>query len=127
LPVEYSHTLNNWNPGTYYFRLAQKDHDGKISYSSVIRLEVIGEKIQAQILPNPLSKQGKMVVFSPKKQSFSWTIVDLMGRPLTQTHTSLLESGRNEWSFSMEAFTPGIYLVQFKTAEEQQSIKINKQ
>ncbi|HAD32959.1 MAG TPA: hypothetical protein DCF44_00360, partial [Chitinophagaceae bacterium] len=123
LPVEYSHTLKDWNPGTYYFRLAQKDHDGKISHSSVIRLEVLGEKIQVQIVPNPLNKQGKMVVFSPKKQSFSWTISDLMGRPLIRSHTSLLESGRNEWSFSMETFTPGIYLMQFKTADEQQSIK----
>jgi hypothetical protein len=127
VPVEYNHTLNDWHPGTYYFRLAQKDHDGKVSYSTVVRVEVLGEKIQAQIVPNPLSTQGKMVVFSPKKQSISWTILDLMGRPLIETQTSLLESGRNEWYFSMESFTPGIYLMQYKTADEQQSIKIHRQ
>jgi hypothetical protein len=127
VPVEYNHTLNDWHPGTYYFRLAQKDHDGKVSYSTVVRVEVLGEKIQAQIVPNPLSTQGKMVVFSPKKQSISWTILDLMGRPLIETQTSLLESGRNEWCFSMESFTPGIYLMQYKTADEQQSIKIHRQ
>jgi hypothetical protein len=50
-----------------------------------------------------------------------------MGRPLIETQTSLLESGRNEWYFSMESFTPGIYLMQYKTADEQQSIKIHRQ
>lgn len=66
----------------YYYRIKQRDADGKFTYSSIVSIDRLGDaNFDVQIVPNP-GRQGQVRIklISGKKRNVEYSIVNAVGK-----------------------------------------------
>ncbi len=112
----YSCTLDANSRSINYYRVLQKDLDGKISYSQTIVVQASTHRLLT-VYPNPVA--DKLYISSTEKIT-AITITDLQGRLLQQP---LL--GNNNY-ISVSQLTKGIYFIRLSADDKIQTIKFIK-
>jgi|GEM_PF-6493587 len=98
-----------------FYRLAQKDVDGSIRYSRILRFsDATG--VSMTLSPNPVDAATWMRISVNVSESAELVIVDGIGRILRRNR-QLLRSGLNSFSLDTEALQPGHYLVRLIGAD----------
>jgi Secretion system C-terminal sorting domain len=102
---------------TTYFRIKQIDLDGKVSYSTIIKLNFNKSAFTISVYPNPLKDFINISVGI----SLINTRVRLYSATSKLLQTKLLETGFSQLFF--KNYPSGIYLLKFENGESQKIIK----
>ncbi len=109
---EYLFTDANPLPGISFYRLLQKDRDGRILYSD-IRQITLKENIlnSLQISPNPVSNTlNALVKISNTPTETIVEIKDISGQVIS-TRQQVLQPGNNNLKINVAMLAPGTYLL----------------
>ncbi len=95
---------------TAYYRLNQKDFDGKSVYSVLVSLQKDGKNSHLKIYPNPISTQTDLTIeFSEKvENSLNIEIIDIQGRILYKNQS---EKGMECLKIPVANWARGLYFV----------------
>lgn len=108
---ELAYGFNDEKPSAVnYYRLAQKDLDGKINYSAVIRVEYASTENQVQLFPNPCSTDLNITLYSSVDNEATISLMDYTGRMVWQETFNTID-GANVKHVSTESLTPGMYIL----------------
>lgn len=113
---EYAFTHVTPTPGFNYYRLMQRDLDGRFSYSSVVSVQLNKEDIKLKVFPNPV-RDGYLNVLM--KEATQISIVDATGRSLL---SKWINAGIQP--IDVSSFANGIYFI--KTNTESITITIKR-
>jgi len=117
----YSFTDLNPLSGTAYYRLAQSDYNGDVTYSKEVST-TLGSKIQVVVAPNPFSNVANLIVTGGPQELVQLKILDLTGK----TKYSGCNSA-NEGIIFGNGLNPGLYLLQVQINDQLFVQKIVKQ
>ncbi|WP_052733080.1 T9SS type A sorting domain-containing protein [Hymenobacter terrenus] len=94
-----------------YYRLAQRDHDGQLTYSKVIYVTATGAGQMGQLVlaPNPAHGKVQLLVLGTEP-SGTVQVLDPLGR------VRLSQPVMAETTLAVESLPVGVYLVQVQTA-----------
>jgi hypothetical protein len=93
------------------------DLDGSFVYSPILKFNINTTGLTiTQLYPNPVYNTLYLQMHSPISQVLDLTVLDITGKRL-QTNTVKLNKGMNNTSINFENKTSGIYIVQFKTKQ----------
>jgi hypothetical protein len=101
-------------PGVNFYRLKQKDTDGRFAYSNVIVLNTNNVDVLTigHVYPNPANLGVvRMVVVSPEAQEVNFRISDVSGRIVNQRDVQL-NQGINNLEWNVRGFGAGSYFIQ---------------
>lgn len=119
--LTYSYTDKDVTSGLVYYKLAQHDYDGTISYSKIISVH-FDKTGSAPILiaPNPFS--SSFTVSKIFDEAATISVYDVLGRLLEQKTTSAAET-----TISLgESLVNGSYIVQYLTGSRTYTLHIEK-
>jgi hypothetical protein len=110
--LKYQFTDSRNTGGDVYYRLAQIDKDGQISFSKVILVK--GEKINSlslsAIYPNPAKDKLSFIVSSPDNNNINIVITDLAGKTVRRQAFSVVNGGNNI-DLDISSLSAGTYLL----------------
>src|SRR5690606_1991935 len=115
---EYYYFDKNVPNQTLYYRLAQHDFSGKVSYSSIKKVSS-EQFIDVVVAPNPFT-ENTTIAIEGTNGKVSVKIIDLQGR-LAQT----LEATSNTINLGA-GLEPGLYIVEISNNELVKQVKILK-
>jgi hypothetical protein len=106
----YSYTHSNVKSGKHYYRLAQYDLDGNVSYSQTI---VLSSNLNSllELYPNPATSVIKLATSTSLAEA-SYTITSLIGQTIKKGII-------NNQQIKVEELSPGLYWLTIKTETEQ--------
>jgi hypothetical protein len=90
-----------------YYRLKQKDQDGRFTYSGIIALSIINSNI-VLFYPNPVTDKANLIISIKKQEQVLGRIIDNTGRILKQLQWNL-PAGSNLIPFDVSMLANGIY------------------
>ncbi|MFM2327413.1 MAG: hypothetical protein RIR31_1615, partial [Bacteroidota bacterium] len=125
----FSYSDNNIVAGTTYYRIKIIDTDGKITYSSIIKLGGSQQKemMLVRILPNPVSNIAQLNITTIKKDNVELAILSLEGKVMYK-NTVQLQAGSSNISLDVSKLSKGTYFVRGVFTDGQtNSIKLIKQ
>lgn len=117
---DYSFTDKNPLTGNSYYRLKQRDKDGKHTYSDVAHVKIEG--ISLSLRPNPVSNE-LIVNHDNAKNTGVLKIVGLDGRSLIKANAS---AGTASTTINVAALASGTYLLVYEANGQSQSHKFIK-
>lgn len=100
--------------GNWYYRLKLVDRDGKIHYSSILRLNAGSSSGSIAVYPNPVQHEAALMIQSGSKAPASWTIYSALGAQV-QSGTRVLMPGTNRIGLNVQNLPAGIYRIQIIT------------
>lgn len=106
--------------GNSYYRLKQRDKDGKSSYSDIANVKIDG--IALSLYPNPVSKE-LVVSHDYVKQSASLKVVGLDGKTHIKTNSA---AGSSSTTINVASLASGTYLLVHDVNGKAQSQKFIK-
>lgn len=106
--------------GNSYYRLKQRDKDGKSSYSDIANVKIDG--IALSLYPNPVSKE-LVVSHDYVKQSASLRVVGLDGKTHIKTNSAV---GSSSTTINVASLASGTYLLVHDVNGKAQSQKFIK-
>ncbi len=115
-PTAYSYEIKNPKNGINYYRLAQIDYSGEVSYSKTIDLMVqpfnfsIGDFYPNPSPPGLITLKGS--VLNP--QNYQISIFDISGKPIDHEKNIVLND-KDSWILDFSNISPGIYFIKFKS------------
>jgi poly(3-hydroxybutyrate) depolymerase len=113
----YSATDDHPYSGNSFYRLKMVDLDGSFVYSPILKFNINTTGLTiTQLYPNPVYNTLYLQMHSSISQVLDLTVLDITGKRL-QTNTVKLNKGMNNTSINFENKTSGIYIVQFKTKQ----------
>ncbi|RYF87662.1 MAG: T9SS type A sorting domain-containing protein, partial [Chitinophagaceae bacterium] len=107
--------------GTVYYRLAQVDTDGKISYSKIISIKKASQ-IKVVLYPNPVQDYSKVNFNLATAERVQILIVNAAGITV-KTITVNGEAGTNNIGIGMNKLTAGNYLLKIRGNSFQDEIR----
>jgi hypothetical protein len=110
-----------------YYRLKQRDLDGRFSYSSVVLLKTassITDRIT--IYPNPVHSSLQLNIQSDRRQAMQWRITDAAGKLLLQGQRELI-AGNQQWGLELSKLPTGLYFLQVAMDGQQLNRRFLKQ
>jgi hypothetical protein len=116
----YSFYDRNPSNGVNYYRLMQRDIDGKLKDHGV-RSVVFGTDIQAVVYPNPVKDQA-FVTFKPGTYSHA-ILIDIHGKVY---RTFTIKAGDERLVVSVAAYPPGSYYIRLDGNGGAKTFKLNK-
>lgn len=121
-PGTHSYSFTDLRPlsGTSYYRLKQRDKDGKYSNSEPTDVKI--ENIALNIFPNPVSKE-LVVSHEYVKQPSVFKVVGLDGKNLVKANTSV---GSSSTTINVSALPSGTYVLVYEGEGKPQSQKFIK-
>lgn len=125
---KYSYTDNFSSTAysTIFYRLKSIDKDGRISYSSVVKIRMSAEGIFIEVAPNPFKEKLVINIESLKKDKATLVLTDISGRRLINKNV-LLAEGNNVFDIKeTTGLLHGTYLLTVITSNQAQSIKVVK-
>ncbi len=106
----------------HYYRLKQKDTDGKFEYSSTIVISSKNDQ-NINIYPNPAHNYVNISIEADKSEFVPYVLIDNMGKVVSQ-NTLDISRGVNTISLDLANFENGIYFLKFTNTA--QTFKISK-
>ena len=103
--------------GTHYYRITQKNVNGKELNTDVTRVNyfsVHSEIIVAQNIPNPFSDSTKISFFLPGETEISLKIFSSGLENIYEINNQPFPEGKNEIYFTADNLEPGIYFYKFE-------------
>jgi hypothetical protein len=125
----YFYTDNNLPsiPANLYYRLKQRDQDGRFSYSSVVLLKTtVSITDRIMIYPNPVHSRLQLNIQSDRRQPMQWRITDAAGKLLLQGQRELI-AGNQQWGLELSKLQPGLYFLQVTLDGQQFNKRFLKQ
>ena len=113
----YSAADNNPLSGTSYYRLKINDHNGRIIYSDIRKIQFSATAI-VRITPNPTS--GSITIKAPAGELRSVTIIDATGKPVQQIRGN---AGDTQLSVDLSNLTKGVYIIKTQTTSQKVMVK----
>lgn len=110
--LHYSFTDLNPINGTALYRLKQKDHSGKFSYSPI--RTVSAKQLLSQILPNPAHEQTTLL-FTSKQRTYQVEWINALGQRLG------VWIGRDQLTIPTRSFSNGIHRIKISDKQTGQS------
>ena len=128
----YTAIYSDLDAGTYYLRVRAKDSKGLTEASSFVTVYLTGT---SGILDTDASKlvytysdfdgNCHLVVNSNEAVPMSVAIYSVTGA-LVENHIFKLETGKNTFSFNIDGFNKGLYLLRVKWANNEKAMKIRR-
>ncbi len=127
-PFSYDDNSSILSATTVFYRLKIIDIDGKVSYSSIVKLGGKQNDMQlVGILPNPVSNIAQLNITSVKKDNVELAIISLEGKVMYR-NTVQLQPGSSNISLDVSGLAKGTYFVRGVFANGQSNaIKFVKQ
>lgn len=117
---DYSFTDKSPLAGSSYYRLKQRDRDGKYTYSEIAHVKIEG--ISLSLRPNPVSNE-LIVSHDNAKSAAVLKVVGLDGRSLIKANAN---QGTASTTINVAALTSGTYLLVYEANGQSQSHKFIK-
>ncbi len=113
----YSYTDKALAPGTYYYRVNQKDMDGKSTYSAIASAAISGKGIVSlfQNYPNPFTSITSIRFDLPRTQHARLSLLDMSGRELKVLTDKVGEAGSHVITLDATSFVRQTYLIRLQT------------
>ena len=113
----YNYTDKALAPGTYYYRLNQKDMDGKSTYSAIASATISGKGIVSlfQNYPNPFTSITSIRFDLPRTQHARLSLLDMSGRELKVLTDKVGEAGSHVITLDATSFVRQTYLIRLQT------------
>ncbi|MBL7744409.1 MAG: DUF4082 domain-containing protein [Chitinophagaceae bacterium] len=114
---DYSYTDRNLAPGLYYYRLNQKDFDGRSKISPVVTANVAGKGQVSlfQNYPNPFKGTSAIRFDLPTTQKIRLSVLDITGREVRVLTDKLSEAGTHQVSISSDGLGRQLYIIRLQT------------
>ncbi|MEY2917720.1 MAG: hypothetical protein RIS73_1434, partial [Bacteroidota bacterium] len=125
----FSYSDNSLIAGTTYYRIKIIDTDGRITYSSIIKLGGSQQKemMLVGILPNPVSNTAQLNITTIKKDNVELAVISLEGKVMYK-NTVQLQAGSSNINIDVSKLSKGTYFVRGVFTDGQtNSIKFIKQ
>ncbi len=116
--MDYVFWDNDFNK-TAYYRLKQKDMDGRETFSKIVALENSAEKSKITVFPNPILRGGILNIQAANNAvpaDFTVTVYNVNGQQMSQ------QKGLN--ALETSAWQKGIYFVKIVNNTETSSFKV---
>jgi len=96
-----------------YYRLKQKDADGRFTYSKIIALTMDNSKNFVLLYPNPLVNRMNLYITSTMAQKVQARIIDNTGRTVKQQQWNII-SGSTSLYMDVSKLAKGLYHLELK-------------
>lgn len=97
-----------------YYRLKQKDIDGKFTYSRIVALSIDNNNRSIVLLyPNPATSEANLTITISKPEKIQGRITDAAGRIIKQQQWNVV-GGSTSFTIDVSALTKGIYYLELK-------------
>ena len=96
-----------------YYRLKQRDIDGRYTYSKVISIS-IKNATGITLYPNPAVAEVYLTVVAPRKEKMDYQFFDNAGRIVMQETTQVL-AGTNRFSVDINRLPAGVYYIKLNS------------
>lgn len=110
--INYAYTDESFVKGTNYYRLAQKDKDGKISYSQIIAIQTANtarfEIVAAY--PNPVINQLQIKYSAVQHGKAILSVSDMSGNVVIE-QTQNIQAGENLLKLNLSLLSKGNYFI----------------
>ena len=112
LTLSYNFTDNNPYAAITYYRLQQKDNDGKYNYTNIVAIKGTSnsEVVVTHVFPNPAKDRLQVTIQSPTTQTVTMLLTDLSGKVVLQQKTTLL-NGNNNTFINIASISSGVYML----------------
>ncbi len=109
--LHYSYQDNQPYNGINYYRLSQKDKDGRKNYSQAVSVNNLSANaISLSVYPNPVMNVLNISLNSATSQKAILTVMDLSGRKLI-SETKQIVAGENRINLNVQQLQSGNYLL----------------
>jgi hypothetical protein len=124
----YRYTDNAGNTGqtVFYYRLKMVDHNGRFTYSTIVKLEHAYPELLVKVLQNPFRGQLQADITSPQVQEGMITLTDMNGRLVLQQKIVLPKGNTIIDIPGVQRPGAGTYVLTLVTATEKRMIKVIK-
>ena len=97
-----------------YYRLKQRDIDGRYTYSKIISLSLNRNATNIILYPNPAISEINLSVVALRKEKMDYQVFDNAGRIIIQEATQLL-AGTNHLSVDINRLPVGVYYIKLSS------------
>lgn len=110
-----------------YYRLKQKDTDGRTTQSKVITLSVqsVANKVSISIYPNPALSSINLSITTQLKENLNYSIFDNAGRKIMQ-QSARVSAGLNNLPLNINKLPAGIYHLKITSDSLNQNLQFVK-
>lgn len=112
-------------PALSYYRIQEKDNDGKFMYSQIEKVYFKGAGNDASLVFNPVQNQAIINLFSISKNQFDVRVVDQMGRTCILKNV-IASEGNNQVFINTVSLSKGFYDVQISGQGFKRGLKMIK-
>ncbi len=91
---------------------------------STIRVETIISAIRCSVYPNPANNEVNINILAPKAEDFTVSMIDITGKVVAETITSVSANMPNTVQFSTADLSNGVYFVKMNSTSIQKTIKV---
>ena len=124
-PAEYEYRVPNLPPGAHFFRLRQRDDDGKSTLSEARVVMIGGKTFYAAFRPNVISDAGELYFFSEKPATVQVEVFNAAGSPVGLSWEFDLEEEK-ALPVEVGALPQGIYFAVVRTEREKSVLSFLK-
>jgi hypothetical protein len=121
--LNYALTDENPYPGISFYRLKQTDFNGEFSYSEIVAVRLTDSKYSVLTYPNPFHDKLNITISTMEKLSCLIILKDLAGRILLSNAVET-EQDFNSYEINAGSFTPGVYLLEVKSPNDNWITKV---
>ncbi|MBN4072577.1 T9SS type A sorting domain-containing protein [Crocinitomix catalasitica] len=95
---------------------------------SLLPIEILSEAdpFETKLFPNPTRDNAALVVFVKETAQFDIQLYNMSGQMVREIHRGELQEGEQRFDIEMSDFTPGMYLARIVSAEQTETVKIQK-
>ncbi len=109
----------------FYYRLKQKDKDGRFTYSRIIRISIHNNNAFS-FFPNPVAKKANLVITVNMPQRVYGRVTDNTGKTVNQLQWNL-QPGTTSLSIDFSGLAKGMYYLELKGATVNEHKQFSKQ
>jgi predicted esterase len=119
------HYTDNGSGGSSFYRVVEKDQDGRSVVSSVVRSNCQSGRDEFMVSPNPVSNSAVMSIHLQQAATVQWKIIDGKGA-MVQQNQMVLPSGSSSIPLNLSNYSKGIYTISIYYNNEMKTIKLIK-
>lgn len=101
------------NRDIVYYRLKQRDADGRYTYSKVVSIS-IKSGTDVTLYPNPASNEINLTIGAQRKEKLAYEVFDNAGRIIMRETTQVL-AGTNRLAMNVNKLPAGVYYIKINS------------